>query len=173
MTDQISQPTSLNLLSQLGFTFQIHQIPNVNFFVTRCNLPGVTVGEARLGTPFATLHLPPDKAEFDDLRVTFKVNEDLSNWRELFNWLMGLSFPKGSQQRAAWVASSKFGDNLQSDGTLSILSSHKNPIVVARFKNLMPVSLSSIEFAVDDQDVEYVAASVAFKYTYFDMSTAA
>lgn len=164
-------PSSLNFLSGLGFKFNIKKLPNTNFFVTKLNLPGITTGVAKVGTPFATLNLAADKTEFDDLQVTFKVDEDLSNWQEIWNWMIGISFPYSSDQRAAYVAASPLGSALASDGTITMMTGKFNPSQTFFFQDLQPIAMSGIEFDLQNTDIDYVTCTVTFKYTLFDIRT--
>lgn len=159
-----ANPSTLNLLSQLGFQFSLAVIPNVDFFCTRANIPGFSVGAANLSTPFATIHAAPDKIEFESLSITFQVAADLSNWRELFVWMTALGFPKDFGQRA------RFASPLQSDGSLVIMSSHKNPLINVSFKELMPISMTSLQFNAQDTSVDYISCTAEFKFLYYEVS---
>ena len=39
-----------------------------------------------------------DTLDFEDLEITFLVNEDLSNYREIHDWMIGIGFPKNNEQ---------------------------------------------------------------------------
>jgi hypothetical protein len=159
-----ANPTTLNMLAQNGFQFSLEAIPSVNFFCTKANLPGFSVGSTDVKTPFATIHGAPDKIEFDSLQITFQVAADLSNWKELFVWMTALGFPKNFTQRAA------FSNPLQSDGSLIILSSHKNPLINVSFKDLMPISLGGLQFNTQDSEIEYISCTAEFKFLYYEVS---
>ena len=58
----------------------------------------------------------------------------------------------------------------QSDGTLIIYNSNFNPVASVSFTGMFPVSLSTIEFDAKATDVEYVTASVTFKYTHYTIT---
>ena len=46
-----NQPTNVNLLSPVGFRFNIENLPKTNWFVTSANLPGISLGEIVQPTP--------------------------------------------------------------------------------------------------------------------------
>ena len=45
------QPDSIDYASPTQFVLKINQLPEVQFFITNCNLPGVNLGEAVIPTP--------------------------------------------------------------------------------------------------------------------------
>ena len=42
-------------------------------------------------------------------------------------------------------------------------------VAVVRFKDLFPISLSSLEFEAGDTDINYFTAEATFKYTVYDI----
>ena len=42
--------------------------------------------------------IPGDKLDYDNLNITFLVDENLENYREIHGWLTGLGFPKDHSQ---------------------------------------------------------------------------
>ena len=93
-----NQPTNPQFLSPVGFNFNIRKLPNVNYFVQAVNLPGVQLGETPLNTPFHIIPTPGDHITYGEMAVTFKVDEDMENYIELYNWMQYLGFPEGFNQ---------------------------------------------------------------------------
>jgi hypothetical protein len=120
---------------------------------------------------------PGDKIDFGDLSIRFMVDEDLVNYMELQRWIRGLGFPDSLKDFADLekeaVIKPRFanrGDNIYSDGTLQILSSNLVAKFNVNFKDLFPVSLSTITFDATDTDIEYFTAEATFKYTIYDLT---
>ena len=164
--NQVGVPKNKNQLSQLGFRFQIKKIPHVNFFINHVNLPGLTGQPPSSATPFKHMVLAYDKLEYKDLTITFKVDEDLRNYQEIQDWMIGVGFPIGFDQRK-FLETSRPLDGKFSDGTLIIQTSKKNKNVEFEFKDLIPYDLSDLEFNTTDTDVNYVEATVTFRYLYY------
>ena len=61
------------------------------------------------------------------------------------------------------------GLNLYSDGTLAIYNSADNPNFKVEFENLFPYSLSPLQFDSQVTDVQYLTATVNFKYTIYNI----
>jgi hypothetical protein len=96
---------------------------------------------------------------------------------ELQRWIRGLGFPdsmkdfKDLEKEAVMAASyANKGDDIYSDGTLQILSSNLVAKFNVNFKDLFPVSLSTITFDATDTDIEYFTAEATFKYTIYDLT---
>ena len=53
----------------------------------------------------------------------------------------------------------------------SILSNKNNPLVEIRFADCFPVSLSGLDYTQQVADVEYLTASVDFRYKLYEIVT--
>ena len=98
MSSITRQPTQLDYASPTQFKFSINQLPKVEFFTTACNIPGITLGETSMGTPFKDIPIIGDKLTYEQLTISFIVDEFLENYRELHEWLTGIGFPKDRKQ---------------------------------------------------------------------------
>jgi len=180
MTAISSLPENKNFLSPLGFTFTIKKTPGVNYFVQSVSLPSLTLGQSDIQTPFVKLPIPGDHIDFSTLSITFRVDENLKNYKEIFDWIIALGFPEGFNQYNAIAPSrGKFGGSINnpvagtgvySDASLMILNSVKAPIVEFAFKNLYPISLSDILFDTRDTDVNYVDVTAMFAFEQFKLN---
>lgn len=159
-------PTNKNFLSPLGFKFNIYKTPGVNYFVQAAAIPSLNIGRVEQGTPFSRLKFPGDKLDYGDLNITFRVDEELRNYYELYNWMTGMGKPENFDQYKT-LATAPQGQGIYSDATLVVLSSAKNPIVEISFRNLYPVSLSEINFNTQLNDVDYIDVIATFAYEIF------
>ena len=168
----MTTPDNKNFLSPLGFTFSLKKLPTTNFFVTRATLPGFTLGVVETPNPFVRIPLPGDKIQFNDLQVTFKVDEDMKNYQEIFNWIMGLGFPDNYEQYASLKRKGvNAGEGIYSDGNLTVLTSAMNPNIQFSFRNMFPYSVTDLDFATSSADVEYLEATVSFRFELFTVGT--
>ena len=92
----IRQPTVYDYASPSQFRIVLDKIPNVEWFVVSANVPGVNIGEALFPTPMVDLGIVGDKITYETLDVTFLVDEELINYRELHKWITDISFPFSS-----------------------------------------------------------------------------
>ena len=187
------QPTKLDYASPTQFKFGIIKLPKVEYFCTAANIPGITLGTSNLVTPFKDVPMPGDKLDYDTLNISFLVDENLENYREIHGWMTGLGFPKDySQYRTLQSAgtdryptttnetySSEIGvtskntpddGGLYSDATLFVLTSKNNANIEIRFRDIYPISLSGLDYNQQATDVDYLTASVTFQYKIYEFA---
>ena len=165
-------PTNKNFLSPLGFRFFIKKLPNVNFFVQKVNVPGISIAQSpSMPTPFTKIPYAGDHLEFDELQITYTVDEDLANYLEIHNWIKGLSFPENFSQYADLAKKPKVtGEGLRSDASLIITTNGKSPNFECVFEDVFPISISNMNFETTDDSVNYIEATATFLYTQFKIS---
>ena len=162
------QPANINFLSPLGFRFKLKRAPNLNFFVTDVNLPFISLSSVEIPTPFKAINIPGSKLEYGDFNLTFKMDEDMSTYFEIYNWLIAIGFPENFNQYKGLKEAQKGATNqLFSDATLTILTSDMVPNIEVTFEDLFPISINEMNFTTSDTDVNYISATVSFKYKIF------
>ena len=103
------------------------------------------------------------------------MDEDLENYLEIHNWIYGLGYPESVNEFQDLITKpdgSKDQKEQYSDGTLAILNSNFNVSARVKFRDLFPVSLSSLEFTATDNDYTYFTATVTFKYLFYTIEVA-
>jgi hypothetical protein len=153
-----------NFLNPSEFRFHIKRLPHVSFYTQSVDLPGLTIGKTQYPTPFQNLPMHGDQVEFEDFSVTFRVSENMDNYIEVMNWIIGMGKPKGFEQ----FKDLKENEGIYSDATLIMMNSTQNPNITVSFKNLFPISLSSISMDAATDNVEYAICTVAFAYESFE-----
>ena len=97
----------------------------------------------------------------------------MTNYMAIHNWLTGLGFSETTQDFANLTTNEQGIKNQLneqfSDGSLTILSSNYRSNTIVRFKDMFPVSLSSLEFDTSATDIEYFTAEATFKYTIYNI----
>jgi hypothetical protein len=164
------QINNRNFLSPVGFNFTLAKEPKVSFFCNSARIPDITLGTAVQPSYLKDIDVPGDKIEYGDFQLQFLVDENLVNYMAIHNWLIGLGYPDSTESfRNLTTNESGTRDLLKqfSDGSLHILNSNYRDVAIVKFKDLFPVSLSSLNFEASDTDVNYFTASVIFKYTLY------
>ena len=176
-----NQPTNLNYLSLVNFDLSINKLPKTRYFCTGVTIPNMIMSEAIHDTTLAIQSaLPGGKITFDPLSVKFVVDEDMTNYQEIYDWIMALGpgidtddfvglveATKGSERK---FSNAKF-ENMYSDANLIINTSSNNANIEFQFEDCFPVSLGSIDFTTDAQGVEYAICDLTLKYTLFKVKT--
>ena len=168
-----------NFLAPVGFKFGLKRAPAAAFFCNEANIPDMTLGIAEQPSYLRDIPVPGDKIQFGDLSIRFLVDEDLSNYMEIQNWIRGLGYPETLKEfddleKQDYLYGAKpfdqRGDQIYSDGTLQILSSNLVPKFNVKFRDLFPYSLSTMSFDATDTDIEYFTADATFKYTLYTLT---
>ena len=184
------QPTKLDYASPTQFRFNIIKLPKVEYYCTAVNIPGVSLNNASLSTPLKEVPLPGTTLTYEPLVLTFMVDENLENYREIHGWLTGLGFPKdwaqyksllgggedrfppstskGVQTEPGKIKPPTDEGAIYSDATLTVLTSKNNPNLEVRFRDVYPFSLSTLSYNQQAPDVEYLIAEVGFQYKIYE-----
>ena len=183
-------PSKLDYASPVQFRFKCTKLPLVEFFVQSVNLPGINLGSAQQTNPLYDIPLPGDKITYASLDLSFVVDENLNNYKEIHDWILGLGFPSNHTQfqdlqtsgsdrfPGSTRSTAATGTNvpqplneggIYSDATLTVLNSKNIAKTEIRFENLYPTSLGSINYDVRATDVDYINASVSFNYMNYDI----
>ena len=140
------------------------------------------MSESEQGTSLAiAAYLPGDKLTFDPLGVRFIVDEDMTNYQEIYNWMIQLAPGYDTDDYRDLVGSSittsgfdsRDGDysKMYSDASLIVNTSSNNANIEFTFEDCFPTSLGSIDFKSDESDVPYVVADLTLRYTLFKVRT--
>ena len=159
-----------NFLSPTGFQFFIKRTPNVNFFVQKINIPGISLLSPESGNPFVGINYPGDHILYNELHVTFKVDENLTNYMEIHDWMRQNGFPSRFEESLEVVNKPKsLGLTVTSEATILVLNSSKNAILSCQIREAMPVMLSDLNFDTTDPSIDYISAEAVFKYTSYHL----
>jgi len=182
MSAEDNQPNNINFLGQNGFRFTVKRLPTVNYFCQSATLPSVSVGAIESPTPFAFVPRPGDRITYDPLVLTFKVDENLENYFEIQRWIEGLGHPDELKQTADLskeIRSQQIGGQgsralgyyttFVPDGVPSILTSNKHVHKNIFFQDLFPISLSELQFESTNISIEYLQATVTFRYRKYKL----
>ena len=183
-------PDKMDYASPIQFRFKITKLPQVEFFIQTANIPGITLGSTSFETPLKDIAGVGDKVTYQTLDISFIVDENLNNYKELHDWIIGLGFPKDYTQFQTMQATgadrfsgstrstAATGTNtpqplseggIYSDATLTVLNSKNIAKTEIRFQNVFPISLGSLSYDVKASDVDYLQVQASFNYMYYDI----
>ena len=187
---QTRQPSVMDYASPVQFRFKCTKLPKVEFFCQSANIPGIGLGETSQETSLKDIPIPGDKVTYQDLAISFLVDENLENYKEIHDWIIGLGAPQNHTQFSDLRATSsdRFPgtsssnaitgqatadplpeSGMYSDATLTILNSKNIAVTEIRFHNIFPTSLGALSYDVKASDVDYLAAGVDFSYMYYEI----
>lgn len=165
------QPVNFNTITEPSFRFLLKRAPNVVFRVKTVTLPGISIDMASYETELLRIPIPGDHIDFEPVTITFDVDEKLANYLEIWNWMIGLGFPKTYSQyeNLNRKTNTLSGEGPHSDMTLTILTNKKNSAFDVEFHDAWPTSLSSLQFDLTTEAIESVEATVTFMFQKYEI----
>ena len=109
---------------------------------------------------------------YEPLTLQFLVDEDMTNYMIMHNWIRGLGTPDDTVERRDFRSRmvALFGnDDLYADGTLSVLNSNFKMNFNVQFEDLIPTGLNALEFNATIDGTEYAMAQVTFNYLRYEI----
>jgi len=159
--------SNLNYLAPTGFRIVIDRVryPNLQYFCQSVTHPGATLNPVELPTRRVTsVPLAGDKIQFTDVTFTIILDEDMTSYTEMFDWMLrNLNEGQVSQsERLTKVPT-------YSDITLHVLSSHNNTTKKIRYLDCIPTNLGQISFQSTTGDVTYLTYDATFRFSQFEI----
>jgi hypothetical protein len=161
----MSHCSDQNYLATNFFKLVFPEIPGVEYFAQSVNLPSLTISPlelpvAQLGVPIRT---PVGRYFYENMSISFLVDEHLENWLEVYNWMRTCSTAEDTP--GEWTGHK----DIFKDATLQIMDGSYNPIRTVVFKDMFPVGISGIQFSSVVVDTEPVIATATFSYTSYSI----
>ena len=166
------QLTNRNFLSPIGFLFILDKARKVSFLCQKAEIPTVELGQVEIPTR-GMVPIPVEgNMRYSEFSMEFIVDEDLRNYMQIHNWMRALGTPQEFKERRVWIdkyADSPSEDPRFSDATLQVLNNNNIANFDVVFKDMFPVSLSSLPFDVTGGDNDYFTATATFRYTLYEI----
>lgn len=155
--------TDISYLQSNRGVLQISGLNTLNLTLFEYTLPGITVGSIDVPNPHGITPEVGDQLNWEELNVVFHINNDMSNWLEVFDWCVGSAAPEGYEQ---------YDDaNLKRDCTLIIFDAQNNPVLSFLFEDCKPVALEGINFTEEDSESVTKRAALTMRYSNFSKRT--
>jgi len=141
--------------SSFVMTLDSQTYSGTTFTIQTMMMPDVTVTGAPLQYKQINVGRAGDKIEFGAFEISYLIDEDLLNYKEIFDWLKSN------------VEANHTATNHVRDLTLTIMNSANNVTKQIKFVDAYPTSLSSLPFDITTTDVEYLTAIASFSFSYY------
>jgi len=147
-----------NFLNPSSFVLTLDNLSysGAEFTIQTMILPDVTAEGAPLQYKQINVGRASDKISFGQFEISYLIDEDLLNYKEIFDWLKSN------------VETTHTATNHVRDLTLTIMNSANNVTKQIKFVDAYPTSISSLPFDITTTDVEYLTAVVTFEYSYYE-----
>ena len=161
-----------NFLSGVAFKFNLAKFPKVDFFSNSAIIPVLNLELAQQASYLKNIAVPGERLTYGDFTLRFLVDENMENYKSVYDWLTGLGFPETTKEFADIIKDSDGQTDPKEafcDGTLRILNSNYREVAKVKFSDLFPISLTSLDFDATNTDVQFFTAEATFKYTIYDL----
>ena len=135
----------LSLLEPGKYQLLFPHIPQTAFYCQSVNIPGISFGTAIAAFDALDVKLPGEKLVFESLRASILVDKNLSQWYEMYNWLLNISVLGGATDTT-------------SQAMIMIGS------LLYTFEGIYPTSLTGFELVSNLTDVPPVTFNVTFEF---------
>jgi hypothetical protein len=148
-------PQEFNTLSSLNFKLILHSIPDCVYYSQEVSLPGMSMDSPKVPhSRVFDLPMHGSKIQFESFEFSFIVDEDLKNVREIHKWMHRIH-----------MSNTPF--EVRSDGVLHILDGVKDTTTIVKFYDMLPVSISPINFQTTDTSYSSINMTVSFSYSMY------
>lgn len=172
--------TNLNFLAPSQFVFTMQRLGGVSFTCQTANIPNISLQPSQQFSRMKDVPFPGDTISYGDLLITFLIDENLSNFKALQDWMTQITakldtedynryisrqpgFPEAGNKQLKPIAPT------MTDATMTITDSNNNANVEVRFKDLFPTSVEALQFDVTDTSFPYLTASASFAFSFYEL----
>lgn len=160
-----------NLLRANNFKVSIPLAALVGDFVQDISLPGVSAGQPIQPTFLADIPHIGDKLQYDSVDLTFLVQENMENYKQLYNWFLRIADPNAMPLGPHGTNPSlrtKDRSKLYCDISIHVLNNNSNVASTIYLVDAFPITLSPLQFSTMNEDVLTANCVFAYSYLRFD-----
>ena len=109
------------------------------------------------------------------MNVTFVIDEELTGWKEIHDWIRAMTFPESYEEYKQLASLNKYAGGKAtkqpqySDGIITLYSSSNKPYFRFKFYDCFPTTLSTFVMSSSDSPETILTADATFRYNYFDI----
>jgi len=129
----------------------------VDFYVQEFNIPGISLGQIQVGHYTQVENRAGDNITWNPLNLTLYIDENLTAFKEIFNYIMSLKDPYDGRI------------NLKTfDAILFITTNKLNPNMKIKFYDCWFAELGDIMLTYTIPDEDVVTVTTTIYYTYYE-----
>ena len=156
-----------NYLQPTGFKVVLDRgnYGNVEFFAQSVQHPDVNLAPAVQQFARTAVPYPGDNLTFSEITLQYLVDEDLTAYKEIYNWMLRLV------NEPYYTQYDKLKDDtiVPSVAQLSVIvmTSHNNKNITIKYIDAFPTALGDISLEATNSSVEPIITPITFAYSYF------
>ena len=121
--------------------------------IVSVNFPSISLGMVMQPNPIRSMKRPSESFEYDPLMIEFLIQEDMSDWLTIYDWLTDMRDPKKQNS----------GD-IYTDASLVLMSNKNNPNIIFKFEDIYPSELSSFPLTNNSDNQEPIICTATFNF---------
>jgi len=168
-TNILASEKNQDLIKSDNYVFDIERFPDLKFKCTSVNLPGISLGFMPFEHPIEVIKLPGTSLIYEDLILTFLIDDNLTNYKTIYNWMHVLKTLHNQEESSFNDLENQIQgirEGYFSDCILMILSNKNNIIQKVKFTDCFPYNLGDLDFRVGE--TTEIIMNVTFAYTRFE-----
>ena len=157
-----------NLLQPSGFKVQINRkkFPNVEFFATGVIHPAMSASPVEVAfRRIQSVPIAADKLTFSEVVIETLLDENLTAYKEIFNWMQYIVNTNDIDP----IAATDTRPSTYADIKVFVLNSHNNTTNTITYYDAIPVSLGDVPLLSTTGDVQYINCPISFRFSQFDI----
>lgn len=162
-------PTNLSFLANNKYEFVIERLPNFTFFIQGVVMPSITMDPVQTNSPYTAVYNPGNQLRYEQLQITYAVDEDMQSWFDIYTWMTNLGNPTSLDKLGTLTKVAGKENSVVSDASLLIKTNANNNNIDVKFYDLFPIELTGFSLSTSEgQDFQTTTAT--FAYTYMEVS---
>jgi hypothetical protein len=141
------------------------QFANLEFFAQGFQHPGVTLSSAPLAYKrISTIGLPGDTLTIDELQFEIIVDENMTSYIEMYNWVELLTEGR-SNTTTDIVPLNKVSH--EADISVLLMTNSNKVVKTIKYIDCVPTSIGSLSFSSSSSEAAQVNFNASFRAEYF------
>ena len=140
----------------------LNKIKNFTINGNSAILPGLSISAVDYAWQGGKIKLPDARTEFNNLTVSYLIDEDLNNWKLFFYWILQYNNNKDKYVEDP--------NNIVCDAFLVYYNNWlKKPVLKMKFINIFPIAISDIELTTKTDGSEVIEGHVTFALDRYEL----
>lgn len=153
-----------SLAGKTNFILVFDKAPKVQYFCQEVNIPAISLSGTELNMGRLAYNEVGGNLVFDELAVLFLADENLNNYKEIYDWFLSLRHPEAGNPNLNVTSSED-----KSDAVVTILDNNKNPKVRFTFIDCWPTGLDGLVYDVKSEGDDPQVVALSLSYSHFTM----
>ena len=148
-----------NFTHNSNFFFQTNLFTDdeTSYAIQECNLPGMSFSHIQVSKSSVFGNMQGDTITYNDLILSFIIDEDLVVWKEIVNKLQKMRTPEPTT-----------GEEIMKMGYLVIQDDNTNEVLKLQFIDTMIENIDDLNYSTNSDD-EIITCTITIRYDYYNI----